>query len=383
MNYADVSRDTMTDPGTIQKHLASFSFVVLMVVVVLPVWWKTTEVYRASLPYSDIDNLHSLPVTQRADILLITAEAEDAQLRVPALQKVISKSVMFDVSLTARTPRSHEAEVIATAADLAEIDAKVGGTLMQGYPGGLVFLEVPSRLFSEAVHLVLGNHRTVYYSEHVPSEDLAAVAVDSVLGEHKMLALVRKLSSSAHNRPAPSDSAAKRTIGQLDVFLSLLIPQPEFVMANWDIEAATKQYLDPFLASFPLTFNVKSQVVYLAPLNIPAAETSGGGGVELGPEQLGLAVNSVESVLASQSSTHPALNMILYIPPIESSPMTISKSATNSFLIPRWGGVTVYNYVSGEEQNVKFPLKLDVDMKRVFGVWLGQLRSLLGVEDIK
>ena len=37
-----------------------------------------------------------------------------------------------------------------------------------------------------------------------------------------------------------------------------------------------KQYLDPFLASFPLTFNVKSQVVYLAPLNIPAAETSGG-----------------------------------------------------------------------------------------------------------
>ena len=121
-------------------------------------------------------------------------------------------------------------------------------------------------------------------------------------------------------------------------------------------------------------------MVYLTPLNIPAADS---GSVELSPDQLGLAVNTVESVLASQSSTHPALNMILYIPPIESSPMTISKSATNSFLIPRWGGVTVYNYVSGEEQNVKFPLKLDVDMKEVFGVWLGQLRSLLGVEDIK
>merc|ERR1719410_1242722 len=63
--------------------------------------------------------------------------------------------------------------------------------------------------------------------------------------------------------------------------------------------------------------------------------------------------------------------------------MHISQSESDSFLIPRWGGVNIYNYQSSTEQNVKFPLKIDIDMRKVFGVWLGQLRSLLGVEDVK
>lgn len=39
--------------------------------------------------------------------------------------------------------------------------------------------------------------------------------------------------------------------------------------------------------------------------------------------------------------------------------------------------------VSEEQQNIKFPLNIDVDMETVMGVWLGQIRTLLGVEDIK
>ena len=45
----------MTDYETKQKHVASFSFVVLMVLIVLPVWWKTTEVYGASFPPSSME----------------------------------------------------------------------------------------------------------------------------------------------------------------------------------------------------------------------------------------------------------------------------------------------------------------------------------------
>ena len=65
-----------------------------------------------------------------------------------------------------------------------------------------------------------------------------------------MLSLIRKLTSSSSNRPAPSESSRKRTIGQLDIFLSLLIPQPEFVMAGWDISSATKQYLGKMFLNF-------------------------------------------------------------------------------------------------------------------------------------
>ena len=140
--------------------------------------------------------------------------------------------------------------------------------------------------------------------------------------------------------------------------------------------------------------------MYLSPLNIPAASDSSGG-VSLSPEQLGLSVNTVESLLASQSSSAPGLNMLVkpvystrvqwikmgflqvYIPPIESSPMSVIGSDTDSFLIPRWGGVNIYNYVSKEEQNISFPLNIDVDMRKVMGVWIGQIRSLLGAEHVK
>ena len=372
----------MIDHETRQKHTASFSFVILMVLIVLPVWWKTTEVYKASFPYSTVESLHTRPITQRADILLITAEEEDARVRYQTFSKVASKSVLFSVSLTSRILRGHEEEIIANAEDIAEIDEKVGSTLMQGLQGGMVFLEVPSTFFSDVPHIVLGNYRTVYFSTFVPSEDLAAVAVDSLLGEHKMLATIRTMTASSHSRPAPSDSASKRTTGHLDLFLSLLVPQPEFVMASWDITSATKQYLEPFLAGFPLNFSVSSQVVYLSPLNIPAASSSSGG-VSLSPEQLGLSVNTVESLLASQSSSAPSLNMLVYIPPIENSPMSVTGSSSDSFLIPRWGGVNIYNYVSSEEQNISFPLNIDVDMRKVMGVWIGQIRSLLGVEHVK
>ena len=172
----------MPDSGTLQKHTASASFAVLMIVIVLPVWWKTTEVYRATLPYSEIDRLHSDQVTQKSDILLITLDPEDNHVRGPAFQSVLQKSVMFDVSLSVRLARNHESEIIEKAVDLAEIDQKIGSSLMQGYPGGMAFMEVPSTLFSEIPHIMLGNHRTIYYSSFVPSEDLAAVAVDTVLG---------------------------------------------------------------------------------------------------------------------------------------------------------------------------------------------------------
>ena len=95
----------------------------------------------------------------------------------------------------------------------------------------------------------------------MPSEDLAGVAVDTVLGEPQMNSMYRSLNSAAAtHRPAPSDSARKRTIGNIDIFLSLLIPQPEYVTATWNIEAATHKYLQPFLQNFPLNFTVKSQV---------------------------------------------------------------------------------------------------------------------------
>ena len=131
----------MTDSG-LRKHLSSLSFVAQMLLIALPLWWKTTEVYRASLPYSEIENLHSLPTVQKSNILLVTIEEEDSQIRGPSFQNVLKKSEIFDIFLTVRTSHQEEMEVIEDSKDINIIDEKIGSRLMQGNPGSLAFLEV-------------------------------------------------------------------------------------------------------------------------------------------------------------------------------------------------------------------------------------------------
>lgn len=42
---------------------AALSFAAIAVVLGLPLWWRTTETYRAALPYADIAGLGRLPVS--------------------------------------------------------------------------------------------------------------------------------------------------------------------------------------------------------------------------------------------------------------------------------------------------------------------------------
>lgn len=42
---------------------AALSFAAIAVVLGLPLWWRTTETYRAALPYGDIEGLGQLPVS--------------------------------------------------------------------------------------------------------------------------------------------------------------------------------------------------------------------------------------------------------------------------------------------------------------------------------
>jgi len=360
------------------KHSAAAAYALVMVGIGLPVWWKTTEVYRAHLPYSDIDQLAELDTRQRADVFLVCFKERSADRIAPSLQALLARSTEFMISLNVRPARPSEKKIVESSTTLEELDAMLGKELVASSPGSLALVEVPEELLPPSTNVALGSYRLLFFSSYASSEELAATVVDSVLGEPQLAATRRSLPLTATSRRPPvSGEGSKRTSGKLDLFLTLLVPQPEFVKASWDIELATDKLLGPFLESFPLEFSVKSQVLYLTPLDIPALN-EGSGPIELSPDQLGLAVNSVETALASQASSAPSLNLLVYLPPVERQPLTIEGSQTASFLIPRWGGVQLYNFLN--ESETKFPLTLDLDMARVTGVWLSQLRSLLGVQ---
>lgn len=362
-----------------RKYTAALSYAVTMLLVGVPVWWKTTEVYRANLPYAEIDQLASLSSVQKVNILLITPDAAESHSRGPELQKILQNSEIYDVTLTVRVPQKHEQAAIEGAITLEEIDERLGKGLLNSLPGSLAVVEIPHKHFTEMPSVTAGNYRTVYFSSYVRSDELAGVIVDDILGEPDMIQML-SARTDGNTQRQQVDPMRKPSISEVDIYLTLLIPEPENVMASWDIEAATQLYLQPFLDRFPHQFRIRSQVLYLTGLNIPGT-AEGSGPLQVAADQLGGAINSVESMLASQSSNSPALNFLLYIPPIHRTPLTIANSPTNSFLLPRWGGIIIYNYHLAGEDNFKFPAKISVDMAHVMGIWLGQLRTLLGVKE--
>lgn len=76
---------------------AALSFAAIAVLLGLPLWWKTTETYRAALPYGDIAALGRLPVSGggcgRAGGRAGRRRA--VTLRAPQFQVAVSVSVVF------------------------------------------------------------------------------------------------------------------------------------------------------------------------------------------------------------------------------------------------------------------------------------------------
>lgn len=50
-----------TSSDTIHIY-ATLAFIVVIIVIGVPMWWKTTEVYRVSLPYAEIESLDAAPI---------------------------------------------------------------------------------------------------------------------------------------------------------------------------------------------------------------------------------------------------------------------------------------------------------------------------------
>ncbi|XP_071075424.1 GPI transamidase component PIG-S isoform X2 [Desmodus rotundus] len=60
-----------SDLEVVRGKRAALFFAAVAIVLGLPLWWKTTETYRASLPYSDISLLNSLRLRLRVPITVV------------------------------------------------------------------------------------------------------------------------------------------------------------------------------------------------------------------------------------------------------------------------------------------------------------------------
>ncbi|XP_044286470.1 GPI transamidase component PIG-S isoform X1 [Varanus komodoensis] len=382
---------------------AALSFATIAIVVGLPLWWKTTETYRASLPYSEIAELDTLLFQLTVPVTVVFARGvlpadQERKLPLRATQRaevpLNSKTGVtsrYDVSF--RRATSQEETFLSQASAPEAVDALLP---VEGMPAGsLTAFVVPqsSPLLPQEVSVYLGKRRSaVLRAPQGTGDTLGAVSAQVQQLAHAMSFSPESIAEALADRVPIGQPGAewkrpfKSSLGY-EITFSLLNPDPKSHDVHWDIEGAVRRYVQPLLDKLGSVaeFSVDSQILYYAMLGVTPRFDAASSSFVLSAHSLPHVINPVEARLGSSAaSLYPVLNFLLYVPERLYSPLHIKGKdgaavPTNAFHSPRWGGIMVYNVEPEAANETTLPRRVDVDMVHVMGVFLAQLRLLLGI----
>ncbi|XP_037229923.1 GPI transamidase component PIG-S isoform X1 [Falco biarmicus] len=379
---------------------AALSFAAIAVVLGLPLWWRTTETYRAALPYAGIDGLGQLPFQLAVPVAVVFAPGSvpgdlprplpfrDVQEMEIPVNSVRSSITSRYETLYRSTTAQEEAALDAATAQ--EADAALR-SLQDATLGSLTMYVVPetSSLLPQGISVYVGKHRSALVRA---GGGLAALRT-------RLWQLTQVMSFTASSiATALSDRVPDGQLGLdarrylksslgYEITFSLLNPDPKSHAVDWDIEDAVDRYVQPVLDKLSLVanFSVDSQILYYAVLGVTPRFDKESSSFLLSAHSLPHVINPVEARLGSSAaSLNPVLNFLLYVPERSHSPLYIQDKdgapvSTNAFHSPRWGGIVVYNIEAPASPQASLPLHVDVDMVRVMEVFLAQLRLLFGL----
>ncbi|XP_062867533.1 GPI transamidase component PIG-S [Trichomycterus rosablanca] len=404
---------TKIETEKLRGRNAALAIAAVVIVIGVPLWWKTTETYRAWLPISQINDLDSLQLQLSVDVEVVFSRgtlSPEQQKRVPFSQTRESEhQVDAKTGLRYRYETKYRTATIMEEDALNQPTAKEADlslhTLSESACGSVVVYVIPetSTLLPADVKVYVGQWRTALLRAAPFPPDASLKKVLSVLepevkqvvettsfNHQDILAAlsdrirIRKLSKE---NLADSMRAIKSSPGY-EITFSLLNPDPKSHNLHWDIEGAVQNYIQPLLNRLtPIAnFSVDSQILYYAVLGVNPRFDNSVSAYTLNADSLAHVINPVEARLGSNAaSSNPVLNFLLYVPDAHRSPLFIRDHSkrevpSNAFHSPRWGGIMVYNVNDMYGPEAQFPVDININMAKVMGVFLAQLRLLLGVQ---
>ncbi|XP_026051176.1 GPI transamidase component PIG-S [Carassius auratus] len=392
---------------------AALAIAAVVIVLGIPLWWKTTETYRAWLPFSEISELDSLQLQLSVDIEVVFSRGTltpEQQKRFPH-SHVNEKEHQVD----AKTGLRYKYETRYRTATIMEEDALNQPTaaeadlslhmLSESSCGSVVVYVIPgsSTLLPEDVKVYVGQRRTAllrsppFKSSWNLKEVLSNLEMDveqvvstmSFAHQDIVAALSDRVRMTKVTKESMTDSmrAIKSSPGY-EITFSLLNPDPKSHSLHWDIEGAVQSYIQPLLNKLaPIAnFSVDSQILYYAVLGVNPRFDNSVSAYTLSADSLSHVINPVEARLGSNAaSSNPVLNFLLYVPDAHHSPLFIRDHGkrevpSNAFHSPRWGGIMVYNVNEMYGPETERPVDININMSKVMGVFLAQLRLMLGVQ---
>ncbi|XP_060076892.1 GPI transamidase component PIG-S-like [Ylistrum balloti] len=372
------------------------------VVIGIPLWWKTTEVYRVSLPYREIADISKTMIKYTVDLDIINGDQSLSGDHITQLSRLLSDKLETREAEVAPYYRLNIRD--ATEKELAKVKAMtstsdVDGQFVSGEDGinryQVVIIPKISPLSLQKPFLSLG--RTVLVKS-AGSSDIQSLADRISRVTQDSLVKEESLSKAFHTgkgtgdrtlKPEKSSMRSVRSNPSYDITFTLVNPQPDILDVQWDIEEAVKDYLDPFLQQLNkyAEINVKSQVLYFTGFLKRMKRDSKKQAFLYTDKDLPHVINPLEAKLGSHTSNNPALNFLIYVPSRDQHPIYIVDSKgveveSNSFLSPQWGGIYIQNAPSPSD-NDTLPVTVELDMRRAMEVFISQLRLLLNFQSQK
>lgn len=358
-------------PESIQlRGFVLLSFWAIILLLGLPIWWKTTTIYRASLPLDQMMDWADGRACRPVFPLQISIEADslqdhEAQHLLRTTQHALDDLNDFSahhlrLQLSPPTNHSTAADGVSKGSDGGEV-----ALLIRLLPG----TETKADLQSYFPIL------DVYYTPNqIPSSSsssssLATYIANTLRGmfaeEQAMIAYLLSTSSAPPERspkalaPEVAESLAKWTTRSMKYsrtyHLTFSLFTPSATPSSWDIEAALEEHVKPLLESFSSisNFTIDTQVQLYA--------NPGVSGNILKKEDLSGFINAAEWPLSPSIGGAPTVNFIIYVGDME------VEGGGKSWLIPQWGGVVIQSDIS--------------DLRPAMLIFSNQLMSLLGAPE--
>ncbi|KAL9981080.1 hypothetical protein ACROYT_G009739 [Oculina patagonica] len=384
------------------QALVSLSVGVIFICVGLPLWWNTTKVYRASLPYAEIEELNQLKVRYVTNLNVILLGLQDPVALKEEIEKELGKErddsvISADYKLTVEKKEISDSAAVFTELktrslqeldDYFQLQDSSSNKGSQHYSFFVLPHESPE---SNGIDASVGKYFHCILYNDKDSAKLASAITDVVRSIFVNEEEVNRAFSMASKRQFAKDTVesmrAQKSITGFQVSFTLLNSDPDSVLAEWDIESAVQKYLDPFLLKVPhLDITVDSQVLHYSSIKINPRKD--GQTFYLPYEDLPHMINPIEAKLGSHISLYPSLNFVVYVPSQTQTPLYMKNkdgelSSSNAFLSPQWGGIMIYNVQKTAPANSTKPQQIAVDMKPVMSVFLSQLKLLLGLMPVK
>ncbi|KRY27445.1 GPI transamidase component PIG-S [Trichinella spiralis] len=392
-----------------EKVYSALSFVLFFAFILFPLWWKTTEVYRADLPYDEIHNLSKITfqLSIFVDLVWIDLSAKSSVERIQARLEEeynstqISDKMLLTYKYNARKIDDDELGKFfgdGNSSNLFNVESASADLL--GSVRVIFVSDQIAQLFGEEVDLFLGCHQqaSLFVRVQLDEEEILRKLTQTLKGvifnEQRLEWIVAK----AFHRSVEHDES----VGKLPTTLTVVNPlRNEYALELFIVEPTPSgpvhgdtnaelemPLLDKFLSRLSLVTKVSmnSQVLYGIDFPVLPERDPRGDYFYYDSKRLPYLINPMESFMGSYVTTLPVVHLLVYLTPDVHRPLYILDptgvgSLYNSFVVAGWGGVTVVNTAVEVEDTSKLSLSDKLNSTDSQLALIALLRQYFGIDD--